>query len=64
MGKSILKKFENEGGQNPIEPARYGAKILHGPNTDNFKDVYKLFRKLKVSKVITNPKNLSWSVYL
>ncbi len=60
MGKSL--PGTTRGGQNPIEPARYGAKILHGPNTDNFKDVYKLFRKLKVSKVITNPKNLSSSI--
>ena len=34
----------NRGGQNPLEAARYGAKILHGPNIDNFKDVYKFFK--------------------
>ena len=28
------------GGQNPIEPARLGCAILHGPHTDNFSDVY------------------------
>ena len=36
MGKSILKKFENEGGQNPIEAARFGCKIYHGPYIYNF----------------------------
>ena len=28
LGGSII----NRGGQNPLEAARYGAKILHGPN--------------------------------
>jgi 3-deoxy-D-manno-octulosonic-acid transferase len=28
------------GGQNPIEPARLGAAILHGPHVRNFADVY------------------------
>ena len=30
------------GGQNPLEPARQGAAVLHGPNIDNFSDIYKL----------------------
>ena len=29
-----------EGGQNPIEPVKLGAAILHGPNVSNFADVY------------------------
>ena len=45
LGGSII----NRGGQNPLEAARFGAKIFHGPNTDNFKDVYKLFKKFKIS---------------
>ena len=36
-------------GQNPIEPARTGAKIIHGPNIGNFKEVYKLFQSKKIS---------------
>ena len=51
LGGSII----NKGGQNPIEPARYGAKILHGPNIDNFKEVYAFLRVLKVSKEIKSP---------
>ena len=35
------------GGQNPLEAARYGARILHGPNIDNFKDVYKTLSFVK-----------------
>tara|TARA_B100000902_G_scaffold397197_1_gene460263 strand:- start:851 stop:2101 length:1251 start_codon:yes stop_codon:yes gene_type:complete len=55
LGGSIIKR----GGQNPLEAARYGARILHGPNVDNFKDVYKLLKNLKVSKKITTPKELA-----
>ena len=58
LGGSIIKR----GGQNPLEAARHGAKILHGRNVDNFKDVYKLLKKLKVSKEITTPKQLANSV--
>ena len=43
LGGSIIKR----GGQNPLEAARFGAKIFHGPNTDNFKDVYKLLKIFK-----------------
>jgi 3-deoxy-D-manno-octulosonic-acid transferase len=28
------------GGQNPIEPVKLGAAILHGPNVWNFAEVY------------------------
>ena len=42
MGKSILKKFEYNGGQYPIEAAKFGCNIYHDPYTYNFKEVYKL----------------------
>ena len=58
LGKSIIRG----GGQNPLEAARYGARILHGPNTDNFKDVYKLLRSYNFSKKIITPKQLSSSI--
>ena len=58
LGGSVIKR----GGQNPLEAARYGAKILHGPNIDNFKDVYKLLKKLKISKKIVTPIQLASSV--
>ena len=58
LGGSIIKR----GGQNPLEAARYGARILHGPNTDNFNDVYKLLKKLKVSKKIITSKQLASSI--
>ncbi len=58
LGGSII----NRGGQNPLEAARYGARILHGPNTDNFRDVYKLLKSFGVSKKITTPKDLAFSI--
>lgn len=36
VGGSLVK----HGGQNPIEPARLGAAILHGPHVWNFAEIY------------------------
>ncbi|MGJ4854611.1 3-deoxy-D-manno-octulosonic acid transferase [Labrys sp. La1] len=36
MGKSLLGK----GGQNPIEPVKLGAAVLHGPHIQNFVEAY------------------------
>ena len=56
LGGSLIK----HGGQNPLEPARQGCKILHGPNIDNFKEIYNLLDKYKIStKVINSNKLLS-----
>ncbi len=55
LGGSIVKK----GGQNPLEAARYGAKILYGPSYENFKDVYKLLNTLKISTIVNSPRQLS-----
>ncbi|MDA9643629.1 3-deoxy-D-manno-octulosonic acid transferase [Candidatus Pelagibacter sp.] len=55
LGGSIIKR----GGQNPLEAARYGARILHGPNIDNFKDIYKLLKSLKTSKKISTSAQLA-----
>ncbi len=58
LGGSII----NRGGQNPLEAARYSAHILHGPNTDNFKDVYKLLKSFSASKIIKSSNELSSSI--
>ena len=42
------------GGQNPLEPARYGCEILHGPNVSNFKEIYSLLNKHKVSHEVNS----------
>ena len=58
LGGSMIKR----GGQNPLEAARFGAKILHGPNIDNFKDIYKKLKSLKISVRVTTPKKLASSI--
>jgi 3-deoxy-D-manno-octulosonic-acid transferase len=37
VGGSLVK----HGGQNPIEPIKLGAAVLHGPHVGNFDDVYR-----------------------
>ncbi len=58
IGKSTIKKFEKVGGQNPIEAAKLGCKIYHGPFVYNFKDVYRLLAKQNVTKQVNNHKEL------
>ena len=54
LGGSIIK----HGGQNPLEPVRYGCKILHGPNVWNFDEIYTLLKKYKITSKVYNPKQL------
>ena len=58
LGGSIIYR----GGQNPLEAARFGAKILHGPNINNFIDVYKLLKSFKITQKVHTPKELALSV--
>ena len=58
MGKSISRK----GGQNPLEPANLGSAVLYGSNVDNFKDTYKLLKKLKVAYKVNGVKSLTNSI--
>ena len=55
LGGSLIK----HGGQNPLEAARYGCQILHGPNIWNFNEVYSLLNRFKVSYKINNIKQMS-----
>ena len=50
LGGSLIR----HGGQNPLEPARYGSKIIHGPNIDNFKEIFNTLSKLNISKQVNN----------
>jgi len=54
MGKSIY----GYGGQNPIEAARLGNRIIHGPNIENFVEVYNFLKKLGISTKIKSYKDL------
>ena len=41
--------FVPRGGQNPLEPIRYGCYITHGKHTFNFTEIYNLLKKKKLS---------------
>ena len=41
-----------------MEPARYGSKIIHGPNVENFKEIFDTLSKLNISKKIVNEKQM------
>ena len=58
LGGSMIR----HGGQNPLEAARFGCKILHGPNVWNFDEIYNLLKKNKVSRKIINSNQLSLNV--
>ena len=45
IGKSTISKLENDGGQNPIDAAKLGCKIYHGPYVYNFKEIYDILEK-------------------
>ena len=54
LGGSIIQ----HGGQNPLEAAKYGCQILHGPNVWNFKEIYNLLKTHKVSNKIRTSNEL------
>ena len=62
LGKSLIKSLEKDSGQNPIEPARLGCKILHGPYVSNFAEAYDYLKKLGVAKKINNSNELGLSL--
>ena len=41
----MLKKLESVGGQNPIDAAKMGCRIFHGPYVYNFQEIYALLSK-------------------
>ena len=54
LGGSLIK----HGGQNPLEAARYGCNILHGPHISNFKDIYTFLEKNKITNRFNNSKKM------
>ena len=42
------------GGQNPLEPARYGNTIISGPYVHNFKEIYSFLSNKKISITTSN----------
>jgi len=62
VGKSLIKSLIMDSGQNPIEPARLGCKIFHGPNISNFVEIYEYLKKLNITKEINTCDELGISV--
>ena len=58
LGGSLIE----HGGQNPLEPARSGCKIFHGPNINNFSDIYEYLYQIGISNLIVEHKNLAQSL--
>jgi len=54
LGGSLVSK----GGQNPLEALRFGCNIIHGNHTFNFKDVYKMLEKERLSLKVSGSKDL------
>ena len=52
----------SRGGQNMIEPAGYGAAVLFGPNTWNFKDVTEALLSQNAARVVNGPDQLRETV--
>ena len=59
IGKSIIKKLESVGGQNPIEAAKFGCRIYHGPFVYNFNELYALLNRYNISEKINDEFELS-----
>ena len=54
----MIKKLEKVSGQNPIEAAKLGCKIYHGPYVYNFKEIYDLLKSYEISEEVINEKDL------
>ena len=59
IGKSMIKRLKNDGGQNPIDAAKLKCKIYHGPYVYNFEEIYEILEKNNISKKIENYEELS-----
>jgi 3-deoxy-D-manno-octulosonic-acid transferase len=58
MGGSIVE----HGGQNPIEAAKLGKPILHGPNVWNFHDIYAALDAARGAEEIENIGHLAMRI--
>ncbi|MBV9061567.1 MAG: 3-deoxy-D-manno-octulosonic acid transferase [Alphaproteobacteria bacterium] len=55
MGGSLVR----HGGQNPIEPAKLGAALVHGPHVSNFRDIYAALDDVGGAQEITDASTLA-----
>ena len=60
VGKSLAAGHpRSTGGQNPIEPAKLGAAILHGPHVANFAQVYADLDAARGGAIVTDAATLA-----
>ena len=59
IGKSTIKRLQDDSGQNPIDAAYLGCKIYHGPYVYNFNEIYEILKNNGISKKINNYLELS-----
>lgn len=63
LGKSLEPPFgQSIGGLNPIEPAKLGCAILHGPETGDFNDAYTTLNVAGGSATVYDAKTLASEV--
>ncbi|HEY7998019.1 MAG TPA: 3-deoxy-D-manno-octulosonic acid transferase [Pseudolabrys sp.] len=55
VGGSLVR----HGGQNPIEPAKLGAAILHGPHVWNFAEIYAALDRAHGAEKVEDPSKLT-----
>jgi 3-deoxy-D-manno-octulosonic-acid transferase len=58
MGGSLVR----HGGQNPIEPAKLGCAILHGPHVWNFQTIYGELNRARGAATVSNAASLARSL--
>jgi 3-deoxy-D-manno-octulosonic-acid transferase len=58
VGGSLVE----HGGQNPIEPAKLGVPILHGPHTGNFAEIYQALDDAQGALEITDNETFAIAV--
>ena len=58
VGGSLTQR----GGQNMLEPAAYGAAVLFGPNTWNFRDIVEQLLARDAARVVRSPSELTATV--
>jgi 3-deoxy-D-manno-octulosonic-acid transferase len=54
IGKSFIVKKKDVGGQNPIEAAKSGCKVFHGPYVYNFQEIYELLESYGITEKVNN----------
>lgn len=60
LGGSLIR----HGGQNPIEPAKLGAAVMHGPHVFNFAAVYEALAANHAARPVTGAEDMAESALL